>query len=128
VIFDPIVAAIETSFDAHKGQHVRSVLAGLAALSEEEDAAIAMVGHLNTAPSTDAYVRVANAVAFWNASRSVVLITEDGSSDGTGCGRSRNDLRSSDRRFARGVASLGVRTVGWAGVPECPLSERRRVG
>jgi hypothetical protein len=36
---------------------------------------------LNKAPSTDAYIRVANSVAFWNAARSVVLITADGDGD-----------------------------------------------
>jgi KaiC/GvpD/RAD55 family RecA-like ATPase len=77
LVLDPIVAAIETSFDTHKDQHVRAVLARLASLAEEEDLAVAMVGHLNKAPSTDAYLRVANSVAFWNASRSVVLVTED---------------------------------------------------
>jgi AAA domain len=77
VIIDPIVAAIDVNFDAHKDQHVRSVLAELAALAEQENLATAMVGHLNKAPSRDAYIRVANSVAFWNASRSVVLVTED---------------------------------------------------
>ena len=81
IIIDPIVAAIETSFDAHKDQHVRHVLGSLVRIAEEEDAAIAGVGHLNKAPSTDAYIRVANSVAFWNAARSVVLITEDGDDD-----------------------------------------------
>ncbi len=83
VIVDPIVAAIETSLDAHKDQHVRSVLAQLVKIAEEEDAAVAIVGHLNKAPSTEAYLRVANSVAFWNASRSVVLITEDSGDDDT---------------------------------------------
>jgi hypothetical protein len=77
VILDPVVAAIDVSFDAHKDQHVRVVLAELAALAEEENLGVAMVGHLNKAPSSEAYLRVANSVAFWNASRSVVLVTED---------------------------------------------------
>lgn len=77
VIFDPIVAAIDVALDAHKDQHVRKVLGGLAALAEEGTLAMALVGHLNKAPSADAYIRVASSVAFWNASRSVVLVTED---------------------------------------------------
>lgn len=83
IVFDPVVAALETSFDAHKDQHVRAVLAQLTATVEELDAAAVLVGHLNKAPSTDAYIRVANSVAFWNACRSVVLITEDGGDDDT---------------------------------------------
>ena len=81
LIIDPIVAAIAVELDAHKDQHVRRVLARLAELAEETDCAVAIVGHLNKAPSTDAYIRVANSVAFWNASRSVVLVTEDGDGD-----------------------------------------------
>jgi hypothetical protein len=77
LIVDPIVAAIVVELDAHKDQHVRSVLARVTEIAEEVDCAVAIVGHLNKAPSTDAYIRVANSVAFWNASRSVVLITED---------------------------------------------------
>jgi hypothetical protein len=77
VIVDPIVAAIDTALDAHKDQHVRFVLARLRTRAEEADCAIPLVGHLNKTPSKDAYIRVANSTAFWNASRSVVLVTED---------------------------------------------------
>jgi hypothetical protein len=77
VVIDPIVAGIDVEFDAHKDQHVRVVLAGLAELAEEADCAVAMVVHLNKAPSTDAYIRIANSVGFYNAARSVVLVTED---------------------------------------------------
>src|SRR5262249_29969315 len=78
---DPIVAAIDSAFDAYKDQHVRQLLEQLWRISREEDCAIAMVGHLNRVPSTDAYLRIANSSAFWNASRSVVLITEDGAEE-----------------------------------------------
>ena len=78
VVIDPIVAAIETKLDAYKDQHVRQVLAQLWRMTREEDCAVALVGHLNRLPSTDAYLRIANSMAFWNAARSVVLVTEDG--------------------------------------------------
>ena len=81
LIIDPIVASIVVELDAHKDQHVRAVLARLAELAEEVDCAVALVGHLNKAPSSDAYIRVANSVAFWNAARSVVLVTEDNGDD-----------------------------------------------
>jgi KaiC/GvpD/RAD55 family RecA-like ATPase len=77
VVVDPIVAAIDTAFDAHKDQHVRSVLARLVEIAESADCAIVLVAHLNKAPSTDAYIRVGGSVAFYNASRSVVLVTAD---------------------------------------------------
>jgi hypothetical protein len=81
LVIDPIVAAIAVELDAHKDQHVRIVLARLAELAEQVGCAAALVGHLNKAPSTDPYIRVANSVAFWNAARSVVLITEDSGDD-----------------------------------------------
>jgi putative DNA primase/helicase len=81
LVIDPIVAAIILELDAHKDQHVRAVLARLAELAEAVDCAVAIVGHLNKAPTTDAYLRVANSAAFWNAARSVVLVTEDGDGD-----------------------------------------------
>lgn len=81
VVIDPIVAAIETKLDAYKDQHVRHVLAQLWRVAREQDCAVAIVGHLNRLPSSDAYLRIANSMAFWNAARSVVLITEDGDED-----------------------------------------------
>ncbi len=77
VIIDPIVAAIAVELDSYKDQHVRSVLATLAELADRSDCAITYVGHLNKTPSREVYVRVANSTAFWNAARSVVLVTED---------------------------------------------------
>jgi hypothetical protein len=77
IIIDPIVAAIEAAYDSHKDQHVRLVLGALRRIAEEHNCAVVIIGHLNKTPSREAYIRVANSVAFWNASRSVVLITED---------------------------------------------------
>ena len=77
VVIDPIIAGIGVELDAHKDQHVRSVLAELTMIAEETACAMALVGHLNKTPSRDAYIRVANSVAFYNAARSVVLITPD---------------------------------------------------
>lgn len=77
VIIDPIVASIDTSFDAHKDQHVRAVLGRVQRLAEDTGCAVCGVGHLNKAPTSDVYMRVANSAAFWNAARSVVLVTAD---------------------------------------------------
>jgi hypothetical protein len=77
LVIDPVVAALDTTIDSHKDHHVRVILAKLAALAEQSGCAIALVGHLNKAPSREAYLRVGGSVAFYNASRSVVLVTED---------------------------------------------------
>ena len=81
VVIDPIVAAIDATLDAYKDQHVRQVLAELWRVSREETCAVVLIGHLNRVPSTDGYLRIANSMAFWNACRSVVLITEDEGED-----------------------------------------------
>jgi RecA-family ATPase len=77
LVIDPIVSAIDLDLDAHKDQHVRVVLAGLAKLTAETRCATAMVGHLNKTESKDAYLRIGGSVAFYNAARSVVLVTAD---------------------------------------------------
>jgi hypothetical protein len=81
VVVDPVVAAIDVALDTHKDQHVRSVLAKLTKTAEDTGAAVVGIGHLNKDQSTDAYLRVANSMAFWNAARSVVLVTEDPNDD-----------------------------------------------
>src|SRR5262249_52367160 len=78
VVIDPVVASIETKLDAYKDQHVRQVLADLGRVAHDEHCAMVMVGHLNRVPSKDAFLRIANSTAFWNAARSVVVITHDG--------------------------------------------------
>ena len=77
VIIDPIVAALDVSLDAHKDQHARIVLASLADIAETHQCAITLVMHLNKAPSADAYLRISSSTGFYNAARSVVLVTRD---------------------------------------------------
>jgi AAA domain len=81
VIVDPVVAAIDTALDAHKDQHVRSVLGKLTMTAEDTGCGVLGIGHLNKNESTNVYIRVANSMAFWNAARSVVLVTEDPEDD-----------------------------------------------
>jgi hypothetical protein len=81
VIVDPIVAAIDTEYDAHKDQHVRAILGRLVKIAEDADCAVAGVGHLNKAPTQTVFMRIANSAAFWNAARSVVLVTEGADED-----------------------------------------------
>ena len=81
IVIDPVVASIDTKLDAYKDQHVRQVLAQLWRIAREEDCALAIVGHLNRVPTTDPFLRIANSMAFWNAARSVVLMTPEGEDD-----------------------------------------------
>jgi KaiC/GvpD/RAD55 family RecA-like ATPase len=77
VVIDPISAGIDVRLDSHKDRDVRVVLGQLAKLAEELGLAIVLIVHLNKSPSNDAYTRVSGSVGFYNASRSVVVVTRD---------------------------------------------------
>jgi KaiC/GvpD/RAD55 family RecA-like ATPase len=77
VIVDPISAGIDVRLDSHKDRDVRVVLGRLAKLAEELGLAVVLIVHLNKSPSNDAYTRVSGSVGFYNASRSVVVVTRD---------------------------------------------------
>jgi hypothetical protein len=77
VIIDPVIASFDLSLDTFKDQHVRAILGKLGKVAEDTGCAFVGIGHLNKAPTTEAYLRVANSVAFYNAARSVILITEE---------------------------------------------------
>jgi RecA/RadA recombinase len=77
VVIDPISAGIDVRLDSHKDRDVRVVLCRLAKLAEELRLAVVLVVHLNKSPSSDAYTRISGSVGFYNASRSVVVVTRD---------------------------------------------------
>jgi hypothetical protein len=77
IVIDPVTAAISLKLDAHKDRDIRVLLGQLAALAQQLDVAVLMIGHLNKAPSRDAYIRLSGSVAFYNAARSVATITLD---------------------------------------------------
>jgi hypothetical protein len=77
IVVDPITAAISLKLDAHKDRDIRVLLGQLAALAQQLELAVLMIGHLNKAPSRDAYIRLSGSVAFYNAARSVATITLD---------------------------------------------------
>jgi AAA domain len=77
VVIDPIVASLDLQVDSHRDQDVRSVLGQLARLADEHELAVLSVVHLNKTPSRDAYFRIGGSTAFYNACRSVLLVTPD---------------------------------------------------
>jgi KaiC/GvpD/RAD55 family RecA-like ATPase len=77
VVIDPISAGIDVRLDSHKDRDVRVVLGRLAKLAEELRLAFVLVVHLNKSPSNDAYTRISGSVGFYNASRSVIVVTRD---------------------------------------------------
>ena len=77
LVVDPIVAAIISSLDAYKDQHVRFRARPARRNSPRDGLRRRVRRPPEQGPCRDAYIRVANTVAFWNACSWVVLITED---------------------------------------------------
>jgi putative DNA primase/helicase len=77
LIVDPLVAHLPLHVDSYKAQHVRSVLAPLARLAEDNELAVAAVVHFNGALSTDVRSRISGSKALRDAARSVLVCGED---------------------------------------------------
>jgi len=77
VVVDPLVAHIVGSINTWKDQDVRRVLAPLAHLAEEADAAVVGVMHLNKNQTSDVLNKVGGSVGFGAAARSVLFFAPD---------------------------------------------------
>jgi hypothetical protein len=81
LIVDPLVAYMPLQVDSHKAQHVRSVMAPLARLAEDERLAVAAVVHFNGSASTEVRNRISGSRALRDAARSVLLCAVDPSDE-----------------------------------------------
>jgi len=77
LIIDPLIAYMPLNIDSHKAQHIRSVIAPLARLAEDERLAVAAVVHFNGSPSADVRTRISGSKAIRDAARSVIVCGED---------------------------------------------------
>lgn len=77
VIVDPLVAFLESDVDSHRDADVRRALAALNELGEGTEVTILAVMHLNKDKASDAYSRLSGSVGFFNAARSVLVMTDD---------------------------------------------------
>ena len=77
LILDPLVAYVGEEYDTHRDHHVRRVLAPLAELAEETEAAILPLVHINKKDARNVLERVGGSVAFVNAPRSVLALGTD---------------------------------------------------
>src|SRR5215218_3504656 len=82
VIFDPLMAFFGGNLDAHRDQHVRRVLAELAALAEDTGAAVVVVRHLNKGSGTNPLYRGGGSIGIVGAARSGFLIAKHPEDDG----------------------------------------------
>jgi hypothetical protein len=123
VIFDPLMAFFGGNLDAHRDQHVRRVLAELAALAEETGAAVVVVRHLNKASGTNPLYRGGGSIGIVGAARSALLVAKHPEDD------QRRVLASQKSNLAEAPPSLtfalteaanGAVRVEWKG--ETPLN------
>jgi hypothetical protein len=87
-------------------QSVRGALAPLAALAEERQAAVLLIGHLNKALGTDPLRRLGGSIALAAAARSVLLLARDPNDPESAGGNRRvlAQVKSNAGRLARSVS------------------------
>lgn len=76
IVVDPISAFL-AGIDSHKDAAVRSALAPLAALAQEQHVCVLVVGHLNKASAGKLLDRLNGSIAFGAAPRSVLAFARD---------------------------------------------------
>jgi hypothetical protein len=106
LVVDPLVAHLPTQVNTWQDQSVRGALAPLAALAEEHQAAVLLIGHLNKGQGTDPLRRLGGSIGLPAAARSVLLLARD-PDDPQGNGGNRRVLahvKSNLGQLARSVA------------------------
>ena len=81
LVIDPLVAFLSDKVDSHRDHQIRRALGPLHRLAEEHDLAVVGVVHLNERESRFAADRINGSVGFYNAARSVLLLTKAGDDD-----------------------------------------------
>jgi len=77
VVFDPLVAYLPAKVNSWQDQSLRGALAPLAALAQEQDAAVLLVAHLNKGQNADPLRRLGGSIGLAAAARSVLLLARD---------------------------------------------------
>lgn len=77
VVVDVLMAYLPDRIDAHKDQHVRKVLARLAAMAERTGGAVLLLRHLNKASGMPAMYRGGGSIGIIGASRAGILAATD---------------------------------------------------
>ena len=117
-IFDPLMAFFGGNLDAHRDQHVRRVLAELAALAEDTGAAVVVVRHLNKGSGTNPLYRGGGSIGIVVAARCALLVgkhPEDDQRRVLASQKSNLAEAPSSLTFVLAEASNGAVRVEWKG-------------
>lgn len=123
VVVDPLMAYMPADTNAHRDQDVRSVLARLAALAEEEGVAVLVIRHLNKTAAGNPLYRGGGSIGIIGAARSGLLVAKDPDDPG-GARRILVPTKSNLAALAPALAyeiqpaPNGALTVAWRGATE----------
>lgn len=81
VIIDPLVSAVPSGVDMHKGQDARRVLVPLARIAERTRAAIVGVRHFNKGEGRSALLRGEGSIGIGGTARAVFVVAKDPDDD-----------------------------------------------
>ena len=74
IILDPLQAYLGASVDMHRANAIRPIFGRLAAIAEETNCAVLLIGHLNKAGGGKAIYRTLGSIDFIGAARSVLIV------------------------------------------------------
>ncbi len=77
VVFDPLVAYLPAKVNTWQDQSLRGALAPLAALAQEQGAAVLLIAHLNKGRDADPLRRLGGSIGLAAAARSLLLLARD---------------------------------------------------
>jgi putative DNA primase/helicase len=105
IVIDPISAYLGR-VDSHKDAEVRAVLAPLATMAAEVEAAVVCIAHMSKAGGTDALLRVMGSLGFVAAARGAYLVAKDRDDEG------RRLFLPMKNNLAEGRGGLAFRVKG----------------
>jgi putative DNA primase/helicase len=105
IVIDPISAYLGR-VDSHKDAEVRAVLAPLATMAAEVEAAVVCIAHMSKAGGTDALLRVMGSLGFVAAARGAYLVAKDPDDEG------RRLFLPMKNNLAEGRGGLAFRVKG----------------
>ena len=113
VVLDPMQAYLGSDVDMHRANEIRPILKRVAAMAEQNNCAVILVGHMNKAQGLKAGYRGLGSIDFRAAARSVLLVgrTKDDPSVRV-MAQDKNSLAPEGRSMSFALGEDGFRWLG----------------
>ena len=113
VVLDPMQAYLGSDVDMHRANEIRPILKRVAAMAEQNNCAVILVGHMNKAQGLKAGYRGLGSIDFRAAARSVLLVgrTKDDPSVRI-MAQDKNSLAPEGRSMSFALGEDGFRWLG----------------